>query len=122
MIGAGSTTRKTQMGDQAVMQPVPDSRQSESPAITFERVLNTEEAAALLQIHPKTLQRMARQGSQHSVSEISGGFALRLQTSGSVLAYAQSATRAVNTKGRFSCLRARDISMGVWKPKYERKG
>ena len=29
----------------------------------FERVLNTEEAAALLQIHPKTLQRMARQGT-----------------------------------------------------------
>ena len=28
----------------------------------FEPVLNTEEAAALLQIHPKTLQRMARQG------------------------------------------------------------
>jgi excisionase family DNA binding protein len=28
----------------------------------FERVLNTAEAAALLQIHPKTLQRMARQG------------------------------------------------------------
>lgn len=26
----------------------------------FERMLNTDEAAALLQIHPKTLQRMAR--------------------------------------------------------------
>jgi len=63
MIGTGSTARKTQMGDQAVMQPVPDSRQSESPAITFERVLNTEEAATLLQIHPKTLQKMAREGS-----------------------------------------------------------
>jgi excisionase family DNA binding protein len=34
----------------------------ESLAMSFERVLNTEEAAALLQIHPKTLQRMARQG------------------------------------------------------------
>jgi excisionase family DNA binding protein len=45
------------------MQPAPDSRQSESPAITFERVLNTEEAATLLQIHPKTLQKMAREGS-----------------------------------------------------------
>ena len=44
------------------MQPVPDSRKSESPEITFERVLNTEEAAALLQIHPKTLQKMAREG------------------------------------------------------------
>ena len=28
----------------------------------FEKVLNTDEAAALLQIHPKTLQRMARRG------------------------------------------------------------
>jgi excisionase family DNA binding protein len=28
----------------------------------FEPVLNSEEAAALLQIHPKTLQKMARQG------------------------------------------------------------
>jgi excisionase family DNA binding protein len=33
------------------------------PSPTFERVLNTEEAAALLQIHPKTLQKMAREGS-----------------------------------------------------------
>jgi excisionase family DNA binding protein len=41
-----------------------DSRRSglvQAPA-NFEPVLNTEEAAALLQIHPKTLQRMARQG------------------------------------------------------------
>jgi excisionase family DNA binding protein len=29
---------------------------------SFEPVLNTEEAAALLQVHPKTLQRLARQG------------------------------------------------------------
>jgi excisionase family DNA binding protein len=29
---------------------------------SFEPVLNSEEAAALLQIHPKTLQKMARQG------------------------------------------------------------
>ena len=28
----------------------------------FEKVLNTDEVAVLLQIHPKTLQRMARQG------------------------------------------------------------
>jgi excisionase family DNA binding protein len=27
----------------------------------FEPILNTEQAAALLQIHPKTIQRMARQ-------------------------------------------------------------
>jgi excisionase family DNA binding protein len=42
--------------------PSQDSRSPESPGVPFERVLNTEEAAALLQIHPKTLQRMARQG------------------------------------------------------------
>ena len=51
------------MNQQAVLQQAPDSRESESLAMSFERVLNTEEAAALLQIHPKTLQRMARQGA-----------------------------------------------------------
>ncbi len=40
-----------------------DSRPSTlEGSATFEPVLNTDEAAALLQIHPKTLQRMARQG------------------------------------------------------------
>jgi excisionase family DNA binding protein len=29
---------------------------------TFERLLNTEEAARLLRIHPKTLQKLARKG------------------------------------------------------------
>lgn len=48
-------------GDSA--QPTLDSRYRKSDRVAFERVLNTEEAAALLQIHPKTLQRMARQGS-----------------------------------------------------------
>jgi excisionase family DNA binding protein len=51
------------MSQQAALQQVPDSSESESLAMSFERVLNTEEAAALLQIHPKTLQRMARQGA-----------------------------------------------------------
>jgi len=46
---------------QAALQPELDF-EAESLAMSFERVLNTEEAAALLQIHPKTLQRMARQG------------------------------------------------------------
>jgi excisionase family DNA binding protein len=36
--------------------------ESETVDPNFEPVLNTDEAAALLQIHPKTLQRMARQG------------------------------------------------------------
>jgi excisionase family DNA binding protein len=44
------------------MVPSQDSSSPESPAVPFERVLNTEEAAALLQIHPKTLQRMVWQG------------------------------------------------------------
>jgi excisionase family DNA binding protein len=34
--------------------------------ITFEQLLDSDEAAALLKIHPKTLQKMARNG------EISG--------------------------------------------------
>ena len=44
------------------MQLNQDSRTPELVGAPFERVLNTDEAAALLQIHPKTLQRMARQG------------------------------------------------------------
>jgi len=50
------------MSHQAALQSIPDSREPESLADAFEPVLNTDEAAALLQIHPKTLQRMARQG------------------------------------------------------------
>ena len=49
------------MVHQAVLQPALDSGEPE-PVVAFERVLNTEEAAALLQIHPKTLQKMAREG------------------------------------------------------------
>jgi excisionase family DNA binding protein len=51
------------MGHQAVMRPVRDPGEPEASAVAFERVLNTEEAAALLQIHPKTLQKMAREGT-----------------------------------------------------------
>jgi excisionase family DNA binding protein len=50
------------MSHQAVPQPRPNSTTPGSP-LAFEPVLNTEEAAALLQIHPKTLQRLARQGA-----------------------------------------------------------
>jgi excisionase family DNA binding protein len=35
----------------------------EPSGVTFERVLSTDQAAALLQIHPKTLQKMARAGT-----------------------------------------------------------
>jgi excisionase family DNA binding protein len=48
---------------QGALQQAAESSESESFDISFERVLNTEEAAALLKIHPKTLQRMARQGA-----------------------------------------------------------
>jgi len=51
------------MGDQAVLRPALEPTRSDASAVTFERVLNTEEAAALLQIHPKTLQKMAREGT-----------------------------------------------------------
>jgi excisionase family DNA binding protein len=51
------------MGYRAAVKPTPDSAGPEVPAVAFERVLDTEEAAALLQIHPKTLQKMAREGT-----------------------------------------------------------
>jgi excisionase family DNA binding protein len=50
------------MSHQAALHSILNSGEPESLADAFERVLNTDEAAALLQIHPKTLQRMARQG------------------------------------------------------------
>ena len=51
------------MSDQTAAQRALISEEGQALAIGFERVLNTEEAAALLKIHPKTLQRMAREGS-----------------------------------------------------------
>jgi hypothetical protein len=45
------------MGHRAVMRPVLDSGEPEASAFAFERVLNTEEAAALLQIHRKHFRR-----------------------------------------------------------------
>ena len=37
-------------------------RRVESRDTSFERLLDSDEAAALLKIHPKTLQKMARDG------------------------------------------------------------
>lgn len=37
-------------------------RRVEVRDISFERLLDSDEAAALLKIHPKTLQKMARNG------------------------------------------------------------
>jgi len=42
--------------------PHPDSSLANQAQPAFEPVLDSEEAAALLRIHPKTLQRMARHG------------------------------------------------------------
>src|SRR5579863_665992 len=61
--GISKTSSSNQVHHGEAMLPTLDSRASDLPAVDFERVLNTEEAAALLQIHPKTLQRMARQRS-----------------------------------------------------------
>ena len=38
------------------------ARKAEIREISFERLLDSDEAAALLKIHPKTLQKMARAG------------------------------------------------------------
>lgn len=38
------------------------AERKESSRAGFERLLNTEEAAMLLRIHPKTLQKLARKG------------------------------------------------------------
>jgi excisionase family DNA binding protein len=50
------------MSEHALPRLAPVSRKPESLSAGFEPILNTEEAAALLQIHPKTLQKMAREG------------------------------------------------------------
>lgn len=53
-------------------------RPSAVPEDDFEPLLDSEEAAALLKIHPKTLQKMARRGeSWPSKSVGCGAFALR---------------------------------------------
>jgi len=38
------------------------AHRAEIPEMTFEQLLDSDEAAALLKIHPKTLQKMARNG------------------------------------------------------------
>ena len=44
----------------SVLAPKPIQRADANP--TFERLLHSEEAVSLLKIHPKTLQKMARNG------------------------------------------------------------
>lgn len=44
----------------SVLAPKPIQRADANPP--FEQLLDSEEAASLLKIHPKTLQRMARNG------------------------------------------------------------
>jgi excisionase family DNA binding protein len=43
------------------LSPKP-ARSAEVRELTFEQLLDSDEAAALLKIHPKTLQKMARNG------------------------------------------------------------
>jgi len=38
------------------------ARSAQVQELTFEQLLDSDEAAALLKIHPKTLQKMARNG------------------------------------------------------------
>lgn len=38
------------------------ARSAQNHELTFEQLLDSDEAAALLKIHPKTLQKMARNG------------------------------------------------------------
>jgi excisionase family DNA binding protein len=38
------------------------ARSAQVRELTFEQLLDSDEAAALLKIHPKTLQKMARNG------------------------------------------------------------
>jgi len=38
------------------------ARRAQVRELTFEQLLDSDEAAALLKIHPKTLQKMARNG------------------------------------------------------------
>ncbi len=52
----------TNMSHHADLQPTLDSPTQRAFG-AFEPVLNTTEAAVLLQVHPKTLQRLARQGA-----------------------------------------------------------
>ena len=51
------------MSGQTPASWAPGPQEMQQHSVAFERVLNTGEAAALLQIHPKTLQRMARDGT-----------------------------------------------------------
>jgi excisionase family DNA binding protein len=46
------------------MRQIPEARRDQQmrAEASLERLLNTEEAAMVLRIHPKTLQRMARKG------------------------------------------------------------
>jgi hypothetical protein len=53
-LAASTAKENTQMNHQAVMQPTLDSREPESPAVAFERVLNTE---ALRRYYKSTQRR-----------------------------------------------------------------
>ena len=85
--------------------PLAASHPEPSPA--FEPVLNTEKAAALLQVHPKTLQKMAREGS---VPAFRIGDLWRFRAS------------ALDAKGRFSLFTRTRYQYGSLETKERKKG
>ena len=80
----------------------------------FEPVLNSEEAAALLHIHPKTLQKWhGRAGYLRFESAISGVFGLRNWTTGYGPGYARNRHSCRNSRKEILVVYAHAIS--VWK-------
>jgi excisionase family DNA binding protein len=68
---------KATTGNAQRLGPQPVSY-TQSPRPEFERLLDSEEAAALLKIHPKTLQRMAR---RHQIAGVQIGKLWRFRAS-----------------------------------------
>ena len=112
----------THRNEQAAFQQEPDFRESESLAMSFERVLNTEEAAALL----KFIQR--HYSAWHAGSGPSlpyrGPVAVSRFLAGSVASFwimLKEPLVPLTRKEGLRCLRARDISMEVLRRKNGRK-
>ena len=79
----------------------------------FEPLLDTQHAAALLGIHPKTLQKLARAGTvpSHRIGDLWRFRASELDRWLRDRGKLETATRAVT--GEQPCLRARDIKTEV---------
>jgi hypothetical protein len=112
------------MPPHAKRQPVPDVEPPTSPTFAFEQVLNTEEAAAAVTNPPKDTSENGARGDSAGLPNRRSLAVSRLgpKTSGSILPYAQSATRAVNTKGRFSLFTRTRYQYGSLELKERKKG